>query len=154
LTAAAQHPEALMLYPNATDVRSGTLGGTDQLNYHVHAKFPATDVIGWVEQKLQKAAWEPLTYDFMNPDLHSPVRTWNELGTMKNPNECIRKWGGYWEDASANVVMYRFRYRDLDCCASDLADLQVTAAYIPATLAKQMQQRKIRVVPRKDRSAN
>jgi hypothetical protein len=130
---------ALVLYPNATTVRSGSLNGTQQLTYHVYAKYPATEVISGISQKLEDGGWKPLTYDFLNPDLDAPMRMWGELKTIRNPSACDHAWSGYWKDKSANIVMYSYVYHDPDCRASDLTDLEVRAYYLPATLAKQLQ---------------
>ena len=65
---ASEYPDALLMYPDAKDVRSGKRGGTEELENHVDAKFPSSNVIGWISYKLQEAGWKQLGYDFLNPN--------------------------------------------------------------------------------------
>jgi hypothetical protein len=135
-------PVALMVYPNATLVVSDVRGPTDDLDYHVQAKFPASGVIGWISSKLQEKGWEPLAYDYLNPaSPSSQVNGWQEfLDQSKNPTRCVHQWLGDWKDSSGNIVGYAFRYEQSDCNASTLTDLEVAAVYTPAAIAKQTQQ--------------
>lgn len=136
---AVERPSALLLYPNATDVWSGERGGSDQLAYHVHAKFPASGVIGWICYKLQEAGWEALTYDFLNPNLPSSrVQGWQQFPAgLKNRELCVHLWLGSWKDVSGNIVTYAFRYKQ-PCSASNPNDLEVVAGYYPAIVARQL----------------
>ena len=151
LADAAESSTALLLDPSATDVLSSERGGTDQLSYHVDAKFPASNVIGWISQKLREAGWQPLAYDFLNPKIpSSQVRGWEEfLDGTSQPMSCIHQWLGNWKDASGDIVTYAFRYTQVGCSASELSDpevvsnltdLQVAAIYSPAAVAQQQLQ--------------
>lgn len=111
-------------------------------SYHVSSKFPATPVIGWISDRLQKAGWEPLKYDFLNPDSPSShVTGWTYfLDGRKRPAPCVHQWLGDWKDASGNIVRYGFRYTQPGCSTFALTDLEVNAWYIPADVARQTQQ--------------
>lgn len=141
LVSAAENP-ALIVYPGSTDVRTGTRGQMDQLSYDVLAKFPASHVIIWISHKLEKAGWEPLKYDFLNPGLQSSqVTGWTYFWDgRKEPVLCVHQWLGQWKDAAGNFVDYGFRYKQSDCGTSDLTDLEVNAEYIPAVAFRQEQQ--------------
>jgi len=139
LGSASEQPDALLEYPYSTRVERTTRSGIDELSYHVEAKFPARDVIAWISEQLQRSNWQPLDYDFMNPKLDVPVRRWNQIRDIRTPDLCIYAWGGYWEDAANNVVMYGFRYHDPQCHPISVTDLEVIAAYLPAAVAKQLQ---------------
>ena len=138
---AAEHPAALMLYPDATAVRFDKLGSLDRLGYHVSSKFPATPVIDWISDKLQKTGWEPLKYDFLNPELpSSQVTGWTYfLHSTKDPTVCVHQWLGDWKDASGDIVRYGFRYKQVGCSTLALTDLEVNVWYTPANVARQTQ---------------
>jgi len=148
---ASEYPDALLVYPDAKDVRSGKREATEELEYHVDAKFPASNVIGWISHKLQGTGWKPLTHDFLNPNLpSSQAQGWQDfLAGPKAPGSCIHQWIGNWRDVSGNFVRYALRYTQTECGAPDLTDLrsvpkltelEVTAAYVPAAVARQMQE--------------
>jgi hypothetical protein len=138
---AAEHPAALILYPDATAIRFDKRGSIDLLSYHVSSKFPATPVIEWISDKLQKAGWEPLKYDFLNPELPSSHMTgWTYfLHGIKDPTVCVHQWLGDWKDASGNIVRYGFRYKQVGCGTLALTDLEVDGWYTPADAARQVQ---------------
>jgi len=140
LANAAEDNPALIVYPGGTGVMAHTRGGMDQLTYDVVAEFPAADVIGWISHKLERAGWEPLKYDFLNPGLQSSqVTGWEYfLDGIKDPIQCIHQWLGQWKDAAGNFVDYGFRYKRSGCETSDLTDLEVNAEYIPAAVFRQM----------------
>jgi hypothetical protein len=130
-----------MLYPDATSIRFETRGSIDLLSYHVSSKFPATQVIDWISDKLQKTGWEPLKYDFLNPNLPSShVTGWTYfLHGIKDPTVCVHQWLGDWKDASGNIVRYGFRYKQVGCSTLALTDLEVDGWYTPADVARQTQ---------------
>jgi hypothetical protein len=140
--AAAERPAALILSPGSTGVRFDEQGNTARLSYHVSSKFPATSVIDWISDQLQKAGWKPLKYDFLNPNSPSShVTGWPyQLDGTKNPALCVHQWLGDWRDPSGNIVRYGFRYKQLGCSTLALTDLEVTGWYTPADVVRQMQQ--------------
>jgi hypothetical protein len=142
LVIAAEPSDALLTSPNATNVWTGTVGWSDQLTYHVDAKFPAAEVIDSISHKLQKAGWEPLKYDFLDPALpSSQVSGWQEFPHgIKDPKLCVHQWLGDWKDAAGNIVRYTFRYKHPGCDTSDLKDLEVSAAYVRAAAVQQARQ--------------
>lgn len=136
---ASGHSDALILYTGATDVWTGQISGTDQLTYHISAKFPASNVIGFISYKLHKAGWVPLTYDFLDPGSESSqVRGWGGyIDARRNPPLSVQQWTGDWRDASGDVVRYVFRYRNPESSTPNLTDLEVAAVFTPASVAKQ-----------------
>jgi hypothetical protein len=142
-----EHRKALIVHPSASGVSYAQVGSTDQVSYHVEEKFPASHVIGFIAFKLRKAGWEPLSYDFMNPDTSSPqIRKWGEMinGT-KQPLLNVQQWIGQWKDSSGNIVEYVYRYlspvhaRDPLCTGdtSNLNDLQVDGIYFSASAVRE-----------------
>jgi hypothetical protein len=134
----SQHSDALLIYPGATQIRPSKLGGTDQLNYHVKARLPASGVIDWIEAKLWSQNWRPLYYDSLEPNnaaVASMVRGWHPF--LEPSGGCVQQWMGDWQDRSGNVVRYAFRYKLPKTCAPDSDDLEVFAIYTPAALVKQ-----------------
>jgi len=141
-TCAAEYPNALIVYPNATEVWSGKVGGTDQLTYRVDAEFPAAGVIGWISHELEERGWEALTYDYMNPNLPSgQVQGWSQFrDERKEPEQYVHQWIGDWRDSSGNIIRYVFHYRSPKGYTSNLRSLEVASIYVTAPLAKQMQE--------------
>jgi hypothetical protein len=134
----ADENAALIMYPSGTAVSTHTLGGTKELTYDVVAKYPASGVITWISQKLQKDGWEPLPYDSLEPDLSSShVTGWQHfLDGTKKPILCVHQWLGDWKDAAGDVVTYAFRYTQPKCETSDLTDLEVSAIYSPEAVVQ------------------
>ena len=123
---AAERPAALILYPDATGIQFDERGGADRLSYHVSLKFPAISIIQLIADKLGKGGWEALRYDFMNPNRpSSPLQGWQEfLDGTKKPALCVHQWLGEWKDASGNIVIYAFRYKQPKCSTLALTDIQ------------------------------
>ena len=134
----AEHPAALILYPDATAIKFDERGGADRLSYHVNSKYPATPVIELISNKLQEAGWKPLKYDVLNPHIPSShVKGWQEfLQGTKEPT-CIHQWLGDWKDPSGNIVRYGFRYKHPECSTLTLTDLEVNAWYTTAAVVRQ-----------------
>jgi len=135
----SEYAAALLAHPQAKDVEFFKRDGTDQLTYRLEEKFPASGIIGWTSQKLREMGWEPLSYDYLNPHLPSShVKGWDKFGDATRPTEyTVHQWGADWKDRSENIVRYVFRYSYPRGGPPNLTDLEVTAVYIPAPLAKQ-----------------
>jgi hypothetical protein len=140
---AAARSDSLLLYPTATRVWSRN-GAIEQLEYHVNVKFPATEVVSWVSERLQKAGWKPLDYDFLNPHI-SPLPGWEQFyATPKPPPVCVHQWMNNWRNPSGEVVRYVFRYEQ-PCGASSLndtsvlRDLLVVGTFYPRSILPQLQ---------------
>lgn len=135
-------PEALILHPRAKDVEYLKQEGTDQLTYRVDKKFPASGVIGWISYQLEEKGWEPLTYDYLNPELPSShVQGWTKFEDATKPTAYIvHQWLAEWRDGSENIVRYGFHYRYPKDGPPNLNVLEVSAVYIPGPLAKQGQE--------------
>jgi hypothetical protein len=145
LAEAGGKSDAIVVYPNATDVHFSKYGLADQVTYRVRAKFPATPVIDWISQKLREAGWKPLTNDFLNPDLPSSLmRSWQDgLLAPKKPWVCVHQWIGDWEDRSGDIVNYAFRYKEppspeVQCSSHASTDLAVFAVYYPKDAVRKM----------------
>jgi len=135
----SEYSDALVVYPRAKDIKFSKYEGTDQLNYRVDEKFPASGVIGLISYKLEEKGWEPVTNDYFNPGLPSShVKGWTEFVDATKPSEqIVHQWLADWKDRSENIVRYAFHYRSPKGGNPNLADLNVTAVYIPAPQAKQ-----------------
>jgi hypothetical protein len=139
----AEGADALLSYPDATGVWSGSVGQTSQLRYHVNARYPAGNVIDFISSRLREAGWKPLAYDFLNPTLPaSRLMSWEGdfLESLKHPDVCVHMWTGNWKNDSGDVVRYILRYKHHGCGTSDLTDLEVIGVYFPASVARQTQQ--------------
>ncbi len=133
---ADERPAAFITYPNSTDVQFDDRESVYRFSYHVRSNFPAWPVIQLISNTLQKAGWQPLKNDFLNPDTpSSQVEGWKEfLDATQQPPLCVRQWLGDWKDASGNIVTYGFRYAQ-KCDSSSLTDLEVKAWYTPWIVA-------------------
>jgi hypothetical protein len=136
---ADERPAALLSYPNATDEQFDDRESVYRLSYHVRTNFPAWPVIQSISNTLQKAGWQPLKNNFLNPDTpSSQVDGWKEfLDATALPPLCVRQWLGDWKDASGNIVTYGFRYAQ-KCDTTSLTDLEVTAWYTPEIVAERI----------------
>jgi hypothetical protein len=137
---ASEYPDALILYPNAKDIWFGKVGLTDQLTYSVDAKFPASGVIGSISDGLAKKGWEPLTHDFLNPQLSSSqVRVWQDFLDWTGPTKLrVHQWLGDWQDKSGNIVRYAFRYAYSEHDPADLIHLRVAGIFISASVVRHL----------------
>jgi hypothetical protein len=136
---ASEHPSALMLYSEATGVRWARVGPTDQLTYHVRARFPASAVIGWISYQLSRKGWRALTRDYLDPGIPtSQVRGWAYSVDATNPKKrlSVHQWIGDWKDKSGDVVRYAFRYTYPYHGTPDLTHLHVIAIYVTAPVVK------------------
>jgi hypothetical protein len=139
LAGAAEHPEALVVYVQATDVHFIKRGPSDQVTYHVRTKFPAAGVIDWISQRLREAGWRPLSNDSLDPSSSSSqMRSWHErLAGLNEPDICLRQWIGDWKDSSGNIVRYAFRYKE-QCASKASTDLEVFAGYYSEAVVRQL----------------
>lgn len=139
---AAETTDALLSYPGATEVWSGTVGQTGQLRYHVKSRYPARNVIDFISTRLREAGWKPLAYDFLNPTLPaSRLMSWDGgfLESLKHRDVCVHMWTGNWNNASGDVVRYILQYKHRGCGTSDLTDLEVIGVYVPASVVRRTQ---------------
>ncbi len=134
----SDYADALLVHPRAKDIKFSKYEGSDQLHYQVVETFPAAGIIGWLSNKLGENGWEPLTHDFLNPHLSpSDVKRWTDFVDATGPTQYIvHQWGGDWKDRSDNIVRYVLRYTYPRGGTPNLTDLEVSAVYIPALLAK------------------
>ncbi len=133
------YPDALILLPNATEVKYYRLGGSFQLTYKIATEYPAADLIATISNQLKQSNWHALKEDYLNPGLSSShVRGWSlfEDGTKKPP-QTVHQWLADWENQTGEVVRYGFRYQYEIGKTKDLRHLTVIAIFIPAPLAKQ-----------------
>jgi hypothetical protein len=132
-------PAGLLVYPRATAVSYNSDATSKRVAYHVEIKFPGSGVIGWISYTLQNEGWQPLPYDFSNPQLPSSnVTGWVEqLYGPKVPGNCAHVWMGDWSNASGDIVHYDFRYKQGKNCTVDATHLDVNAFYVPATVAQE-----------------
>jgi hypothetical protein len=130
---------ALILSPNATEVKYYELGGSFQLTYKTVNEYPVADLIATISNRLKQDNWQPLKEDYLNPGLSSShVRGWTsfEDGTRKPP-QIVHQWLADWENQAGEVVRYVFQYRYEIGKPKDVEHLTVTDIFMPAPLAKQ-----------------
>jgi hypothetical protein len=133
------YPEALILLPNAIDVKYYPLGGSFQLTYKIKANYPATELIETISTKLKQDKWNALKEDCLNPGLPSGhIRGWTSFeDATKKPTQTVHQWLADWENESGDILRYGFQYRYEKNKNENLNNLIVTAIFIPVTLAKQ-----------------
>jgi hypothetical protein len=136
--APASESSVMVPCPGARNVHSGSRDGTEQLTYHVDARFPAEGIISWISQQMKNGGWRPLDRDFLNPGSSWPqMREWQEfLASPTNRKSCVHQWLGDWIDGRGNIVRYALRYQEPGCDTSHLKDLEVAVVYLPADVAK------------------
>lgn len=132
-------PDALILLPNATNVKYYEIYGSLQLIYKMKADYPAADVIEAISAKLKQDKWEVLKQDFLNPGISSShVSGWSSYkDARKKPTQTVHQWLGDWENESGDILRYGFTYQYENNEHKDLTNLTVIAIFIPAPLAKQ-----------------
>jgi len=133
------YPDALILLPNASEIRYYELAGTYQLTYRVSVEYPAKPAIAAISEELKRLNWAPLGEDYLNPGLSSShVRGWTSFeDATKKPRQTVHQWLADWENQTGEVVTYGFRYQYESGKTEDLRHLTVIAIFIPAPLAKQ-----------------
>jgi len=135
----ANYPDALILLPNATNIKYYELGGSLQLTYKVKADYPATKVIETISNKLNQDKWHILKEDFLNPGLSSShVKGWSSYENVtKSPTQIDHLWKADWENQLGDIVTYVFLYQYGKKESKDLNNLTVYGIFISAPLAKQ-----------------
>ena len=133
------YPDALILLPNATDVKYYELGGSLQITYKIKADYPAASVIEGISNKLKQDNWHILKEDFLNPGSPSShVSGWSSYeNATKSPTQIDHLWKADWENKSGDIVTYAFLYQYGKKENKDLNNLTVYGIFISAPLAKQ-----------------
>ncbi len=78
----AAAPQALVVYPEAEAVAFRQFGEIWQVYYEVPVAYPAESVLKHINASLERASWQPLKNDFLNPHLPSSPLT---CGSGKRP---------------------------------------------------------------------
>ena len=147
----ALYSPALIVVPNAQKVRYQKKTQTDQVYYQLQEQYPATKTISYIYSILDKAGWQPLFEDLLNPGFFSShVRGWSAyLDGRKQPEQEVHQWMADWKDKQNNVVRYTFQYtkpavkhkqnEEIFSPPSLFKQLKVNAIYIPTSIEKLMQ---------------
>lgn len=135
----ANYPDALILLPNATNVKYYELGGSLQLTYKVKVDYPASNVIEAISNKLGQDKWHILKEDFLNPGSSSShVGGWYSYeNATKSPTQIDHLWKADWENQAGDIVTYVFLYQYGKNERKDLNNLTVYGIFISSPLAKQ-----------------
>jgi hypothetical protein len=133
------YPDALILLPNATDVKHYNIGGSLQLTYKIKEDYPANKTIEAISNKLRQDKWNALKEDYLNPGLPSShVRGWTSYeDATKNPHQTVNAWQADWENQAGDIVTYIFWYRYGKNERPNLKNLTTYAVFVSAPLAKQ-----------------
>jgi hypothetical protein len=139
----------LIQLPGARDVETSSLRGMDTLQYKLYVRYPATDQIQEVKNRLQKLGWKPVPYIYLFPKYPSShVQGWTFFNDPpRDPAWVIYEWTGDWLDKDGNLVTYTFRYHDpiakyqgsTFIVGPSQNEMAVTALYTPAGIAKHKQ---------------
>jgi len=135
-----------VVVPSATGIKQSVFQGKDQIIYHVHAEYPADDVINAIKVRVRQLGWEPLKEDWLNPGLPtSQVRGWTYFEDWTTrPRTSVQSWNGEWQNQSGDILQYMLTYTcpDNRCSSTfnlqDMTDLKVIAIRVPADLAKRI----------------
>jgi len=140
---------SLITLPGADKVQTFRLNGMHVLEYRLKVKYPASEQIAEVRDRLKRAGWKPLSYIFLFPgNSSSQVLGWTFFNDPpRRPVWVIYEWTGDWLDPDGNLVTYTFRYKDSMAKYQQSTfilkpardDLAVTAIYTPAAVAKHKQ---------------
>lgn len=141
LTACRRHlpsySDALLVYPQAREIRWTKFNGTDQLIYQLKVDYPAYNFILWISDQLKAKRWQVRNEDYRNPGLPtSEVRGWTQFADATvQPQATVDQWHGQWENESGDIVEYVLRYQ---YPPGDRYTLKVIAILTPASLAKKV----------------
>jgi len=135
----AEGAEALLVHPKAKDVTHSKVKGTFQVRYSVVEKYPAKAVIDWLSAELERKAWKPLDYDFMDPRIKlSHVTGWTDyIDARKTVEYQVHQWLANWKHPSGSVVRYQLQYKYPKTLQPDLDNLEVVGVFFPAPLVKE-----------------
>jgi hypothetical protein len=131
------YSDALMVYPEATQVHWAKFNGTDQLIYQIKVDYPADDVLFWISDQLKTMGWQARDEDYWNPGQPtSKVRGWTQFADATvQPQATVDAWVGQWENGSGDIAEYALKYQ---YPPGDRYTLMVMAVLTPADLAKKV----------------
>ncbi len=129
---ATEYPDSLFTVDEAFDVHFTKLHGTDQLSYHIDAKYPALDVIVNIKAQLAELGWIPLEESFLNPGIPtSHVRGWSNFEDATGERlRVVYSWWGDWTNDRGEIVTYVLRYDYPKNEQPVLGTLDVTAIFM------------------------
>ncbi len=146
-----RYSRALIVLPNAREVKFGKYNGSDQLSYTVEVEYPASEQISTISKKLAENGWKPLREDWLNPGLKSShTRGWTDFEDVSRRRDLrVFQWLAQWDDKAGDVVAYAYQYRDQLGPARHRSryflrkepgshKLRVMAVYFPAKLAEKI----------------
>ncbi len=143
--AAARPPsgldDALIVLPDAENVRRQTHGDARSASYELNAPFPAAGPILEIVKRLEKLGWTPLKEDSLNPGTPtSMVRGWTSFVDARKPEHVQRySWASDWKNSGDDRASYAFAYEAPETSKAPLVRLSVRASVYPAELGARMQ---------------
>ena len=137
------YSDSLYVLKSAFNIKYVNLNGTQQVIYSVIEKYPASNVISEINEKLKSMGWRPLEKDWLNP--HTPtsyVRGWTDyIDKTKNNNKEVHSWYCNWTNSQDDILIYSLNYNGAIKSKSIMTDLRVVAIYVPGKLAKERRAR-------------
>ena len=108
----AEYSESLIIPPGGENINYYKMKGTDQVQFQIKERFPASSIIQYIDTKLKDMGWSHLEYDFMNPDIHtSHISGWTSyIEGTKNPELEVKAWSSDWKNEKGDIVRYFFMY--------------------------------------------
>lgn len=130
---------ALVVLPEARNVRCETSPEQQELVYEVSEPWPATQAIETIKNTLQAQGWKPILNDFLNPGVPSShVVGWQ---SYQEDDSRVRQWLGQWNNEQGQVAWYALTYRTAQEGEVALMDLKVQAVLLEASVANVLQER-------------
>lgn len=111
------------------------------VTYMLDRVYPADGFIADLNERLGKAGFKPLSYDWLDPKVptNQPAEWHSYVDGTVTPNVWAHQWLAQWQDGDGNVVAYVLRYRSAYTPSRgsyrdvpDNSRLQVSATYISA----------------------
>ncbi len=134
----AATPQALVVYPNAEAVAFRQFGEIWQVYYEVPVAYPAESVLKHINASLERASWQPLKNDFLNPHLPSShQKGWDSyLDATTKPATKVHQWLAQWKNPRGDVVSFALQYRYEAKGSPELKTLRVHGSHSPRGVAE------------------
>jgi hypothetical protein len=104
------YSSSLIVVPNAKKVKYLKLHGTDQVYYQLREQYPAVATIKEIYTQLEKAGWQPLPEDVLNPGLSSSLSRGWSVYIDQTGKYNVQQWMADWKDNQNNSVRFVFKY--------------------------------------------
>jgi hypothetical protein len=124
--------------------------GTDQVSYEYLEAYPASALLGYINNELKQLDWQPIEYDILNPNIPSShIKGWgNFVDSSSKTHYIVYQWLAQWKNRNDDVVFYALQYKrkitiskdinDYLNKTDDLSNVSVTISYYPKVLISKM----------------